>query len=160
MQKLNCGSIENLVVRDGEPIFDPLPKITKSIILADATRPRAEFSEADFTFKREFIGLFRVLDRVGTGTIDLLEVQDGLPIRMRMDDTGTYDDVTVPNRSKAECLHSCCRLINDIVVLTFWDPCHASLLREARRLARHFDKALVELEQEAIDDEEEVDDDE
>ena len=44
MQRLNFGRIQNLVVRDGEPVFDPAPKVIQKVKIGGENGPRPELS--------------------------------------------------------------------------------------------------------------------
>ncbi len=83
LQRLNFGRIEGLQVRGGEPVLDPLPRIVREVKLAAAENgPRPEADNRDFLLKAQVVDLFGELDRLGTGTIELLEVKHGLPFRL------------------------------------------------------------------------------
>jgi hypothetical protein len=83
MQRLNFGKIENLQVRDREPVLEPLPRITQEIKFAAAENgPRPELASGNFLLKAQVVELFEQLDRLGTGTIEMIEVKHGLPFRM------------------------------------------------------------------------------
>lgn len=87
MQRLRYGKILDLVVRDGEPVLDPPPEVVQEVrFSASRTRPEHPRSE-DFSLKSPVIDLFRRLTKLGNGTIDILEVQNGLPFRMSVRST-------------------------------------------------------------------------
>jgi hypothetical protein len=81
MQSLNYGRIEQLVVRDGEPIFDPPPQILREFKPGgdNARRPEAQLD--DFELKREVLEFLNHLDHLGNATIRLVEVKHGLPFK-------------------------------------------------------------------------------
>jgi hypothetical protein len=86
MQKTNFGRIEGLKVRDGQPAFDPPPRIVKVVKLGAAeSEARAELEVADFALKREHIELFENLRRVGDGTVESIEIKSGLPFRLTLE---------------------------------------------------------------------------
>lgn len=86
MQKMNFGRIEGLLICNGDPTFDPPPRIVKDVKLGatdNAVRP--EIDAADFALKREHIELFENLRRLGTGTIESIEIKAGLPFRLTLE---------------------------------------------------------------------------
>ena len=86
MQGLNFGRIEGLVVRDGEPDFDPPPRIVREVKFCAENGPRPETAKADFALKKEVIELLDLLSNIGNGVIRFLEVKRGLPFRMTIEE--------------------------------------------------------------------------
>lgn len=86
MQRLNYGRIENLQVRNGEPVFDPPPRVIREVKFGRENGPRPEAAKADFALKAEVIDLFAHLEEVGNGVITRLEIQHGLPFRMAFEE--------------------------------------------------------------------------
>lgn len=86
MQDLNHGYIEGLVLRDGEPIFDPPPRVIRDVKFCAENGPRPESNLDDFEIKAQVRDLFSHLDTLGNGTIRRLEVQRGLPFRMQIEE--------------------------------------------------------------------------
>jgi hypothetical protein len=82
MQRLNHGTIEGLPVRGGEPVLDPRPRCRRTVKFGGENTPRREYGLVDFSLKSEVVELFEFFDRLGDGAIDLLEVRNGLPVRM------------------------------------------------------------------------------
>jgi len=82
MQRLNFGRIEDLHVRNGEPQFDPPPRVFRDVRPGRDNAPRPEAGKADFDLKTEIVDLFVHLEAVGDGVIERIEVQHGLPFRM------------------------------------------------------------------------------
>src|SRR5689334_11059117 len=68
-QAIDYGQIIDLHVRDGEPIFNPVPTVLRDIKLdGDSTdRPECELNE--FTLRNEVCRLLQLLDEAGTGRI-------------------------------------------------------------------------------------------
>jgi hypothetical protein len=81
MQRIQYGTITNLTVVGGEPVFDPPPGVTRDIRFGEDPLPR---SERDFVLKRQVLELLSQLDALGTGTVAVIEVKGGLPFRMRL----------------------------------------------------------------------------
>jgi hypothetical protein len=82
MQRVNFGRIEGLVVRNGEPVFDPGPRIIREIKLGGENSPRPELDRVDFGLKPQVIELFQHLNELGNGAIECLDVKHGLPFRL------------------------------------------------------------------------------
>ena len=87
MQRVNYGRIEGLVIRSGEPAFDPPPRVVKDVKLGAADNgARPELEAADFALKREHIELFENLRRVDDGMIECIEIKSGLPFRLMVEE--------------------------------------------------------------------------
>ena len=86
MQRLNFGRIEDLHILNGEPLFDPPPRVFRDVRPGRANGPRPEAGKADFDLKDEVIDLFVHLEAVGDGVIERIEVQHGLPFRMTFEE--------------------------------------------------------------------------
>jgi hypothetical protein len=85
MQRVNFGRIERLVIQDGQPVFDPPPRPIREIKFCSENGARPEVVIEDFTLKAQVIDLFRMLDEVRNGVIEVLEVKHGLPFRMAVE---------------------------------------------------------------------------
>ena len=86
MQRLNFGRIEDLHILNGEPLFDPPPRVFRDVRPGRVNGPRPEAGKADFDLKVEVIDLFVHLEAVGDGVIERIEVQHGLPFRMTFEE--------------------------------------------------------------------------
>lgn len=83
LQKINFGRIERLEIRNGEPMFDPAPRVVKDVKLGNSdNEARPELKSGDFALKREHVDLFQNLIRIGSGTIEAIEIRHGLPFRI------------------------------------------------------------------------------
>ena len=82
MQEINFGRIERLGIKDGEPVFDPPPKIVREVKFGGDNGPRPEKTNPDFAIKSQVTDLFRQFDGISSGQIDLIEIKHGLPFRM------------------------------------------------------------------------------
>ena len=87
MQGINFGRIEELTVRDGEPSFDPPPRVVREIKFGGENGPRQEVSVEDFALKSQATQLFAQLDCLGNGTVLSLDIKHGLPFRMCVKET-------------------------------------------------------------------------
>lgn len=86
MQEVNFGRIEDLAVRNGQPVLDPGPRIVREVKFGGENGPRAQRGAEDFTLKAHVVELFEYLNRMGNGTIEALEIKHGLPFRMIVED--------------------------------------------------------------------------
>ena len=86
MQRLNFGRIEDLHILNGEPLFDPPPRVFRDVRPGRVNGPRPEAGKADFDLKDEVIDLFVHQEAVGDGVIERIEVQHGLPFRMTFEE--------------------------------------------------------------------------
>ena len=86
MQKVNFGRIEHLVVRDGQPVLSPSPRVVREVKFGGENGPRPETSLEDFVLKDEVVELFRYMDEFQDIVIDVLEIKHGMPFRMTVED--------------------------------------------------------------------------
>ena len=82
MQRINFGRIDGLVIRNREPVSDPIPRKQVEIKFGGENGPRPEIGASDFALKQQVIELFAFFDTLGNGTIDVLEIKHGLPFRV------------------------------------------------------------------------------
>lgn len=81
-QRVNYGSILNLVVADGEVSLGVLPEIVLDLKL-DADLPqRPEFDLSDFALCAENCRLRAQIDLLKNGVIEKIVVHDGIPRRV------------------------------------------------------------------------------
>ena len=85
MHNTNFGTMHNLVVREGEPIVTPPPKIKQAFKLGGKYRA-TKGNARDFTLKDQHEELFELMDRKQNGTITKLVIQDGLPLLVEWED--------------------------------------------------------------------------
>lgn len=86
LQAINYGRIEGLVVHQGDPILDPMPRVVREIKFQAENGPRPETVKPDFVLKRQVVELFEYFDSLGHGVIKSIEVQRGLPFRMTVEE--------------------------------------------------------------------------
>ena len=87
MQEVYFGRIDGLVVRDGEPIFDPAPKVVREIKFGGDNGPKPIIINRALFDKPQIAELFEHLAQISEGVIQSLEVQRGLPFRMRIEES-------------------------------------------------------------------------
>ena len=86
MQAIHFGRMENIVVHDGQPLFDPPPKIIREIKFGGENEARKELNSNDFLLKTQVVELFKQLEKLGDGTVLSLEIKHGLPFRMTVEE--------------------------------------------------------------------------
>lgn len=82
MQEVNFGHVKGLVVRGGEPILNPPPRVVREIKFGSENGPRAEAAKDDFALKAQVRDLFAHMEAMGDGVIRCIEVKHGLPFKM------------------------------------------------------------------------------
>jgi hypothetical protein len=82
MQKINFGQIEDLAMQKGQPVLEPAPKIVREVKFGARSGPRRETGKEDFALKGRVIEMIENLRAIGSGKVRRLEVRDGLPFRM------------------------------------------------------------------------------
>jgi len=87
MQEVNFGLIKGLVVKDGEPVFDPPPRVVREIKLGGENGPRHELGSDDFALKSKVAEFFEHLSRLSNGTVESIEIKHGLPFLMNIEET-------------------------------------------------------------------------
>ena len=88
MQRLNFGRIEDLIVRGGEPVFDPAPKVIQKVKIGGDNGPRPEVSCEDFLLKKQTIELLETVTDVGDGMVLAIDVKHGLPFAVEIELAG------------------------------------------------------------------------
>ena len=86
MQDINFGRIEGLQVREGEPVFDPMPTMLSLFLFGKDNGPNSSRGKDGLVLKKKLAELFEVFDREQSLSIRELMIDDGLPVRM----TATY----------------------------------------------------------------------
>ena len=85
MSHFNFCRIENLEIRDGQPVFEPAPRVIQDIKIGGENGPRPELEKDDFLLRTPIIELFEHLNRLGDGRIAVIEVRYGLPFRLTVE---------------------------------------------------------------------------
>ena len=70
------------MIRNGEPVFEPAPRIIQDIKIGGENGPRPELTIEDFALKRPVIELFDHLSRISDGTLESIEVKYGMPFKL------------------------------------------------------------------------------
>jgi hypothetical protein len=84
-QFVNYGSIEDVAIREAEPLSDPVPVIVRNLKLGVDEPPRPELTLADFALNDRIIRMLTTLDAIQSGTIRKMEVTAGIPQRISVE---------------------------------------------------------------------------
>jgi len=86
MQEIGFGRIKQLVIGNGQPLKRPPPRMYRDHRLTGGNCRRREAQILDFILKDQVVHLFEEFDRIGNGVISSLEVRDGLPYGMTLEE--------------------------------------------------------------------------
>jgi len=86
MQELNFGQVRGLVVRDGEPVFDPPPRVVREVKFGSENGPRPESAKGDFALKAQVREMLAQLEALDDGVVECIEVKHGLPFKMTVEE--------------------------------------------------------------------------
>ena len=81
-QAVNHGSIEDLKIKECQPVLDPPPVALKDFKLDSDEGQRPELALSDFVVSHEVGRLFSLLDRMERGALRHIEVRAGIPRRI------------------------------------------------------------------------------
>lgn len=81
-QTINFGRIEELEIRNGEPVFSPEPRVFLELKLDAADGPRPERWLDRFELRSQVERFIGQAVRMKDGTVERVEVRHGLPFRM------------------------------------------------------------------------------
>lgn len=85
-QQIGYGSVENLFFQDGDPVEKPAPKTRRNIRLRSYAKRRPQEPPDDFELKDEHVEFFNFLEEERSGYISKIEVRDGLPAEMSVEE--------------------------------------------------------------------------
>ena len=79
MQSIRHGRLRNVVIRHGEPTFDPPPTAVRVLKLDRPNVAHPAGAGEQFPVRREVLDLITQVRAVKNGTIERLEIVDGMP---------------------------------------------------------------------------------
>jgi hypothetical protein len=82
LRSIGFGRVEGLRIVDREAVLEPPPRIFRSVKLGGEAPPRPERVTGDCVLKKALLDLFDQFDRIGDGVIARLDLKDGLPCSM------------------------------------------------------------------------------
>jgi hypothetical protein len=80
-QALNYGQIQDICVRDGDPVLSPSSAVLVEFKLDADEEQRKEAELVDFELRSEVRRLMFLLDKMKDGRIECIEVRAGIPRR-------------------------------------------------------------------------------
>ena len=80
-QSLNYGQIQDICVRDGDPVLSPSSAVLVEFKLDADEEQRKEAELVDFELRSEVRRLMFLLDKMKDGRIECIEVRAGIPRR-------------------------------------------------------------------------------
>ena len=86
MQEINFGGIEQLEIRNGQPVMERYHRIIKDIKFGGDNGMRVERSMGEYALKKQHHDLFDQLDCLRNAVICQLVIQNGLPIKMSVEE--------------------------------------------------------------------------
>ncbi len=89
LQSINFGRVEELEIRNGEPVFSPAPRVFVELKLDVNDSPRPESRLERFPVREQVARLFTQIAHLNEGTVEVIEVRHGLPFRMVIEATPT-----------------------------------------------------------------------
>lgn len=72
--------IECLLVRGGQPVMSPPPRVIQKLRMGADNSPRPESTLPDFWLKKQLVELLETIGELGDGEIRTIEVAHGLPL--------------------------------------------------------------------------------
>jgi hypothetical protein len=81
-QTIHFGRVEELEIRNGEPVFSPEPRVFLELKLDTADGPRPERRLDRFELRSQVERFIGQVARMKDGTVERIEVRHGLPFRM------------------------------------------------------------------------------
>jgi hypothetical protein len=84
LSSVGHGQVQHLLIRNGEPVFTPPPRVLRCHKIG-LSSPRPAPS-GDFALKRQIVELFQQLRALGDGRVERIDVADGLPLKLLIED--------------------------------------------------------------------------
>lgn len=84
MRELRYGQIHDLTIEAGEPVLDPLPRLVRAVQICGQGRVLRRGGPCS-RLKPHLLELFDEFDALGTGVIDIIKIQDGLPVHLQVE---------------------------------------------------------------------------
>lgn len=77
--EIRFGRFENLKIKESLPVLDPPPRLVRDVKLKSSESP-APFSQGEV--KDHVVAMIREFRLIGDGTVERLEIKNGLPFRI------------------------------------------------------------------------------
>jgi hypothetical protein len=85
MQQVNFGRIEDLLVRNGVPVFNPPPRVIRKLKVGADNSPRPEYDFDDFLLRQQTEELLSAIEQMGDGEVLVIDVRHGLPFSLEVE---------------------------------------------------------------------------
>lgn len=85
MQQINFGRIEDLLVRNGVPVFNPPPRVIRKLKVGADNSPRPEYEFDDFLLRQQTEELLSAIEQMGDGEVLVIDVRHGLPFSLEVE---------------------------------------------------------------------------
>lgn len=82
IQDVGFGQIQGLTVRKGEPVFEPMPRVLRSIRLGQPRGDSTEHPTGNFALKTEVADMLVRLSELRDGVVHRIDVKNGLPLSL------------------------------------------------------------------------------
>lgn len=92
IQNIGFGRIENLVIRSGQPVLNPPPRIVRERLLGTRDQPPSP-SRKDYATRDQVRELLVELNAIDNGVIASLEIRHGLPFKLTIADPPTSEEM-------------------------------------------------------------------
>lgn len=90
IERYDFCRIENLEVRGGEPVFDPLPRLAEEIKLGAKSASRPKLKD-DSSLPAPMVELLERLHCLGDGRVAVIETRHGLPFKVILEQSASED---------------------------------------------------------------------
>lgn len=77
--------IECLLVRGGEPVLSPPPRVIQKLRMGSDNGPRPESALPDFWLKKQLVELLETIAALEDGEIRSIEIAHGLPLTVEIE---------------------------------------------------------------------------
>jgi hypothetical protein len=85
LQAVNFGRVEALQVNQGQPSFDPPPRVIQKLKFGGENGPRTEMGYGDFRLKHGVVELLELIGGMEQGEIRSIEIRFGLPCTVELE---------------------------------------------------------------------------
>ena len=85
-QRVRYGRIQRLQIRNGQPVLGPDLRWIRMVKVLGANDPHPLVKAADFLLRQEAVSFFQLLESIGDGEIQNLEVRNGLPFTFEVEE--------------------------------------------------------------------------
>jgi len=84
LTRVHFGRIEALHICNGEPVFEPPPRVTRTLKVGGHNEPRTEAAARDLVLKASVAELLVHIEQIGDGLVERIEIAHGLPLLLEV----------------------------------------------------------------------------